>query len=143
MIRKDIGELMLHTKNEFDSLSRSSGREEIPNFQRGLRIANRGWIRRCLSILHRQSSIIAFSITFLATTVVTAATLSNPQVDAYNVRVGTETFAGMYGPFTTNTLLVETAEAMTNMGSDIIKLYLGSNASGQEGITLTSNITNL
>ncbi|MGH7978784.1 MAG: DUF2341 domain-containing protein, partial [Limisphaerales bacterium] len=72
----------------------------------------------------------------------TAATLSNPRVDAYNVRVGTETFAALYH-FTTNTPLVETAEAMTNMGSDIIKLYLGSNASGQEGVTLTPNITNL
>ena len=71
-----------------------------------------------------------------------AANLSNPQVDAYNVRVGTETFAPLYG-FTTNTPLVETAEAMTNMGSDIIKLYLGSNASGQEGVTLSSSITDL
>ncbi len=72
----------------------------------------------------------------------TAGTLSNPQVDAYNVRVGTETFAGLY-QFTTNTLLVETAEAMTNMGSDIIKFYMGTDTSGQEGITLGANITNL
>ncbi|MGH8024067.1 MAG: hypothetical protein ACRED1_10825, partial [Limisphaerales bacterium] len=71
-----------------------------------------------------------------------AGTLSLPQVDSYNVRVGTETFAGMY-QFTTNTLLVETAEAITNMGSDTIKLYLGPDTSGQEGVTLTPNITNL
>ncbi|HSY43084.1 MAG TPA: DUF2341 domain-containing protein [Candidatus Acidoferrum sp.] len=71
-----------------------------------------------------------------------AANLSNPQVDAYNVRIGTETFAALYN-FTTNTPLVETAQAMTNLGSDVIKLYLGSNASGQEGVTLASNITNL
>jgi hypothetical protein len=58
------------------------------------------------------------------------------------MRVGTETFAGLY-KFTTNTLLVETAEAMTNMGSDVIKFYMGSDTSGQSGITLTSNITNL
>lgn len=83
-------------------------------------------------------------VTVLVTTAAAkAGTLSNPQVDAYNVRLGTETFAGMYGPFTTNTLLVETAEAMTNMGSDIIKLYMGSNTSGQEGIPLPPNVTNL
>ena len=75
-------------------------------------------------------------------TVCSATNLSLPQVDSYDVRVGTETFAGLY-QFTTNTLLVETADAMTNMGSDIIKLYLGSDTSGQEGITLGSNITNL
>jgi hypothetical protein len=71
-----------------------------------------------------------------------AAPLSNPSVDSYNVRAGTETFAGLY-KFTTNTLLVETAEAITNMGSDAIKFYLGSDASGQSGVTLASNITNL
>ena len=87
---------------------------------------------------------LAIALAFLATvTAASAATLSNPQVDSYNVRVGTETFAAMYGPFTTNTLLVETAEAMTNMGSDIIKLYLGTDTSGQEGISLPSNVTNL
>ncbi|MDE3066326.1 MAG: DUF2341 domain-containing protein [Verrucomicrobiota bacterium] len=71
-----------------------------------------------------------------------AATLSDPQVDAYNVRVGTETFAGLY-KFTTNTLLVETAEAITNLGSDTIKFYLGYDTSFQRGVTLTPNITNL
>ena len=71
-----------------------------------------------------------------------AANLTDPQVDAYNVRVGTETFAALY-KFTTNTALVETAQAITNMGSDAIKLYLGSNTSGQEGVTLPSNVTNL
>jgi len=71
-----------------------------------------------------------------------AATLSNPAVDNYNVRVGTETFAALY-KFTTNTALVETARAITNMGSDTIKLYLGSDASYQEGVALPSYITNL
>jgi len=71
-----------------------------------------------------------------------AAPLSDPAVDSYNVRVGTETFAGMY-KFTANTLLVETAEAITNMGSDTIKFYMGHNTSGQSGVTLGSNITNL
>jgi hypothetical protein len=71
-----------------------------------------------------------------------ASTLSDPQVDAYNVRVGTETFFAMY-QFTTNTALVETAEAMTNMGSDIIKLYLASNTSDQSGVTLPPGVNSL
>jgi Concanavalin A-like lectin/glucanases superfamily/Domain of unknown function (DUF2341) len=71
-----------------------------------------------------------------------AAPLSSPQVDSYNMRVGTETFAGMYH-FTTNTLLVETAQAITNLGSDAIKFYLGNDTSYQSGVTLGSNITNL
>jgi len=54
------------------------------------------------------------------------ATLSDPEVDKYNVRIGTQTFAGLY-QFTTNTLLVETAQAIQGMGSDTIKLYLGVN----------------
>jgi len=41
-----------------------------------------------------------------------AASLSDPAVDAYDVRVGTETFAAMY-KFTTNSALVETAQAVT------------------------------
>ena len=71
-----------------------------------------------------------------------AATLSDPQVDSYNVRVGTETFAGLY-KFTGQTLLVETARAITNLGSDTIKFYMGPNTSGQSGVSLTSNVTNL
>ncbi|HSY16800.1 MAG TPA: DUF2341 domain-containing protein [Candidatus Acidoferrales bacterium] len=71
-----------------------------------------------------------------------AATLSDPAVDGYNVRVGTETFNAMY-KFTPDTALVETAQAITNMGSDTIKLYLASNTSGQEGVTLAANVTNL
>ena len=71
-----------------------------------------------------------------------AASLSDPVVDSYNTRVGTETFSGLY-KFTANTLLVETARAITNLGSDTIKLYMGHNTSGQSGVTLTSNITNL
>jgi hypothetical protein len=79
---------------------------------------------------------------FLGPWIATAVPLSNPQVDSYNVRLGTETFAGLY-KFTTNTLLVETAEAMTNMGSDVIKFYMGSDAAYQSGVTLSANVTNL
>ena len=71
-----------------------------------------------------------------------AAALSDPQVDAYNVRVGTEAFAAMYH-FTTNMLLVETAEAITNLGSDTIKFYLAKDTPFQSGVHLTPDITNL
>src|SRR5689334_4916771 len=71
-----------------------------------------------------------------------AATLSDPQVDAYNVRVGTQTFSGLY-KFTTNTLIVETAQAIQDMGSDILKFYLGPNTFDKSGVTLPPNVTNL
>lgn len=71
-----------------------------------------------------------------------AATLSDPQVDRFNVRVGTQTFAGLY-QFTTNTLLIETAQAIQALGSDTIKMYLASDFPRQYRITLGPNITNL
>ena len=71
-----------------------------------------------------------------------AAVLSDPAVDAYNVRAGTQTFNGLY-QFTTNTLLVETAQAIQAMGSGVIKFYLGTDVPLQSHITLGSNITNL
>lgn len=75
-------------------------------------------------------------------TAVDATALRDAQVDAYNVRVGTETFSGRY-QFTTNTLLVETAEAITNTGSDIIKFYLGPSTSKRSGVILPPNITSV
>lgn len=71
-----------------------------------------------------------------------AAKLTDPAVDPYNVRVGTQTFAGLY-QFTTNNLLIETAQAITNMGSDTIKMYLGANYARQYHTNLSSSITNL
>ena len=101
-----------------------------------------------LSPLH-SFSISAFQLfSFSALAVVlmagraTGASLSDPAVDAYNVRVGTQTFAGQY-QFTTNTLLVETAEAISEMGSGIIKFYLGTDVPRQYRINLGPNITNL
>jgi hypothetical protein len=88
----------------------------------------------------KKASLLTASVALV--TAVHAGTLSVPAVDSYNMRVGTETFAGLY-TFTTNTLLVETAEAMTNMGSDVIKFYMGSDTSYQSGVTLPSNVTNL
>src|SRR5579859_262036 len=71
-----------------------------------------------------------------------AATLSDPEVDRYNMRVGSQTFAGLY-QFTTNTLLVETAEAIQDMGSGVIKFYLGSDYPRQYHLTLPPSVTNL
>jgi hypothetical protein len=71
-----------------------------------------------------------------------AAKLSDPQVDAYNLRVGTQTFDGLYH-FTTNTLLVETAQAIRAMGSDTIKLYLGSNYPRRYHYSLAPSVTSL
>jgi hypothetical protein len=69
--------------------------------------------------------------------------MSDPDVDSYNVRVGTQTFAGLY-QFTTNTLLVETAQAIRAMGSDILKFYLGgTDFKRQYRITLPAAVTNL
>jgi hypothetical protein len=82
--------------------------------------------------------ILFLSIARLAS----AATLSDPEVDKYNVRIGTQTFAGLY-QFTTNMVLVETAQAIREMGSDTIKLYLGVNYPRQYNTALPSNITNL
>ena len=88
------------------------------------------------------SRLLSLLVGLGAAGLVSAAPWSDPAVDSYNMRVGTQTFSGLY-KFTTNTLLVETAEAITNLGSDTIKFYMGHNTSGQSGVTLTSNITNL
>ena len=71
-----------------------------------------------------------------------AVFLSDPAVDRFNVRVGTQTFGVKY-QFTTNTTLVETAQAITNLGSDIIKFYAGKGTSGQYGFALGPGITSL
>ena len=60
----------------------------------------------------------------------------------FDVRVGTQTFDPLYG-FTTNTLLVETAQAIYDMGSDIIKLDLATNTSVSYGLPTFSGIDSL
>jgi len=71
-----------------------------------------------------------------------AAPLSDPSVDKYNTRVGTQTFAALY-KFTTNTVLVETAQAIQDMGSDTIKMYLGPNFAKQYRYSLPGSISDL
>lgn len=72
-----------------------------------------------------------------------AAPLTDPAVDSFNIRIGTQTF-GPKCHFTTNTVLVETTQAIRDMGSDILKFYMGRGLGGQyPGITLPSAVTNL
>lgn len=69
--------------------------------------------------------------------------LSDPRADAYNIRIGTQTFGPKYH-LTTNTVLVETAEAIRDMGSDVIKFYLGKGLSGQyPGVSVPASATSL
>jgi Concanavalin A-like lectin/glucanases superfamily/Domain of unknown function (DUF2341) len=92
---------------------------------------------------HYLFALSLFLLLFLGTTgLLSAATLSDPLVDRYNVRVGTQTFAGLY-QFTTNTLLVETAQAIQDLGCGVIKFYMGSDYPRQCHITLNPNVTNL
>src|ERR1043166_3829066 len=71
------------------------------------------------------------------------ASWSNPNVDTYNMHVGTQIFDGLYN-FTTNSTLVEAAQAMTNMGSgNVIKFYLGSNYATKDGTPTVPGVTNL
>src|ERR1041385_930018 len=74
--------------------------------------------------------LVALSLAAAAAHSSRAAPLTDPDVDRYNMHVGTQTFAGLYN-FTTNTLLVETAEAIRAMGSDALKFYLGPDFSRQ------------
>jgi hypothetical protein len=92
--------------------------------------------------LPRLRSLLVAVLWLSGASLLPAATLSDPEIDAYNVRVGTQTFAGLY-QFTTNTLLVETATAIRELGSDIIKFYLGPEYPRQYRITLPQNVTNL
>ena len=90
----------------------------------------------------RWSSLIALAAALWPTPISHATPLSDPAVDAYNVHVGTQTFAGLY-QFTTNTMLLETAQAIRGLGSDVIKLYLGSDFLRQYRFNLGPGVTNL
>lgn len=62
---------------------------------------------------------------FLSTTTAFAAGNSfDPDVAAYNLRLGSQAFGARYH-FTTNDLVIEEAEHLLKMGSDIVKFSLG------------------
>jgi len=71
-----------------------------------------------------------------------AASLVDPEVDAYNVRLGSQTFGPRY-QFSTGTKLVETADALRDMGSDIVKFYAGRDYPGKYSIILPTSIRTL
>lgn len=52
----------------------------------------------------------------------------DPEVEAYNLRLGSQMFGSQYH-FTTNALLIEAAEHLLAMGSDIIKFQIKGTAS--------------
>lgn len=95
-----------------------------------------------LTTKHRPARVVAaLAMTLLAITT-RAQHLSDTAIDAYNLRVGTQTFGVKY-QFTTNTALVETARSITNMGSDIVKFFLGRGLASQYRIPIPNHITNL
>lgn len=55
-----------------------------------------------------------------------------------HTRAGTQTFAPKYG-FTSDTRLVETAKAISDLGSDVIKLGMSYNAFGSSGYNLPTS----
>jgi hypothetical protein len=71
-----------------------------------------------------------------------SSSMSSPEVEAYNIRVGTQQIGGLYH-FSTNTLLVDSAEAIHRMGPNNFKFYMGSDFLGKYGLTLASSIRNL
>lgn len=58
--------------------------------------------------------------------------VSAADVDTFNYAVGTQTFDPVY-QFTTNSKLVETAEAIREMGANVIKFKLGRDYYGKPG----------
>ena len=69
-----------------------------------------------------------------------AALLSDPAVDQYNCRMSTTMIGGGY-QFTTNNILVEGAQVLTNLGINSYKFTLNNAGGGY--VTLPANITNL
>jgi hypothetical protein len=97
--------------------------------------------------LNQRSSTSGHRPSVLASVLVLAGVLhgagmSDPRVDAYNLRLGTQTFSPLY-QFTSESKLLETARAMRAMGSDIFKGYLGPEYRRQNGVTPAANLTSL
>jgi hypothetical protein len=87
--------------------------------------------------------VVAGMILFCGSARVAAAVLRDAEVDASNVRVGTQTFGPRYH-FSTNNVLVETAEAIRGLGSDLLKFYMGKGFGEQyPGSVLPASVTNL
>lgn len=70
------------------------------------------------------------------------AVAGDPDADAFNYGLGTQTFKPLY-QFTDKNKLVETAQAIQEMGSTTIKFFLGKGFDRQYSATLSPSITNL
>lgn len=88
----------------------------------------------------RPLNLLALLAALLAVPALSAQTLSDPEVDAYNCRMTTQLIGGKY-QFTTNNLLVEGAMVLTNLGINSYKFRMSDDGGGYG--TLPPNITNL
>lgn len=66
----------------------------------------------------------------------------DPDADVFNYGLGTQTFKPLY-QFTDRNKLVETAQAIKEMGSTTIKFFLGKGFDQQYSVSLSPSITNL
>jgi hypothetical protein len=71
-----------------------------------------------------------------------AEPVHDADADTFNYGLGTQTFQPQY-QFTAESKLLETAEAIEQMGSGVIKFFVGNNYPGQYNITLPPSATNL
>ncbi len=78
----------------------------------------------------------------LAATPLIGAPMRDPEVDRYNVHVGTQAFKPLYH-FTSNAVLEEEAQAILGLGSDIIKFHLAPNSITRNGPSNSPGVTNL
>lgn len=70
-----------------------------------------------------------------------AATLSDPEVDAYNARMAVQNIGPKYN-FTSDNVLLEGAKVVRDMGSNTYKFTMNPSG-GSYGITVPSGVTNL
>jgi hypothetical protein len=94
------------------------------------------------TIARRVAAAAWLALAPLAVTASSAPPLAYPEVDAFNIRVGTQIFGPKY-QFTQQNVLVEAAHAMLQMGSDTLKFALGWGSRGQYGLVFDGSITDL
>ena len=75
----------------------------------------------------------------IAAVVASSISTQGAEYPVFSTRMGTQTFAPRYGFSATQTRLVETAEAINAMGSDVIKFGISANAFGSSGYNLPTN----
>src|SRR5689334_11186478 len=81
-------------------------------------------------VIQAMSLLAAFGLVFGCRAALGAPRLHDTEVDAFNVHIGTQTFGPRYH-FSTNSALLETAEAIRDLGSDVVKFYMGKEMARQ------------